>query len=111
MTNESIDQILDHEFSHDFTEKMQNRMVFSFYKYGAIKDGFPDKLDALASLKARLERYVITGNTEYLVDAANFAMIEFMLPKHKNAHFEAKDSHDSPGRVTVDGVTTDKPNL
>ena len=54
--------------------------------------------DAVRSLLARLDKYAQTGNTEYLMDAANFAMIEFMHPKHPDAHFEATDSKGSPGR-------------
>lgn len=52
-----------------------------------------------ASLKERLELYEKTGNLEHLVDVSNFAMIEYMHPRHQNAHFEAQDSDKSPGVV------------
>lgn len=39
------------------------------------------------------------GNAEYLVDAANMLMIEFMHPAHPKAHYTATDSAGSPGRV------------
>jgi hypothetical protein len=90
------------EFSEDFVEKMRARMAMAFYKYGPIKDAYPHKVSALESLRQRLQRYEETGNTEWLVDAANFAMIEFMLPSHKNAHFRATDSRESPGRAAFD---------
>jgi hypothetical protein len=54
-------------------------------------------VDAIASLKKRLKKYEETGNTEWLVDIANFAMIEYMYPQHEQAHFRATDSHESPG--------------
>jgi hypothetical protein len=91
-------KILETEFSPDFVEKMQNRMVASFYKYGPLTEGFPDRVDAIGSLMQRLQKYADGGNTEFLVDVANFAMIEFMRPRHPSAHFRATDSDESPGR-------------
>ena len=90
------------EFSPDFVEKMENAMGLSFYKYGPVKEAYPDKIDAVESLQVRLERYAKTGNTEFLVDVANFAMIEFMLPRHPEAHFKVQDSQASPGRVDAE---------
>lgn len=90
------------EFSADFVEKMRSRMEMSYFKYGAVRDAYPHKVNALECLRARLERYEATGNTEWLVDAANFAMIEFMCPSHKRAHFRATDSGESPGRSAYD---------
>lgn len=37
------------------------------------------------------------------MDVANFAMIEFMLPRHPDAHYRPTDSHESPGRTRTDG--------
>jgi hypothetical protein len=90
------------EFSESFVEKMKARMAMSFHKYGPIRDAYPHKVSALESLRKRLERYEETGNTEWLVDAANFAMIEFMLPSHRSAHFRPTDSSESPGRAAYD---------
>ena len=73
-------------------------MEMSYSKYGPLAAAFPDKVNALHSLLDRLRKYELTGNTEYLVDAANFAMIEFTRPSYKEAHFEATDSSGSPGR-------------
>ena len=93
-----IEKILGTEFSESFVQGMRDRMVVSFYKYGAVADGFPHKVNAITSLTDRLRKYAETGNTEFLIDAANFAMIEFMLPAHPNAFFEPTDSDQSPGR-------------
>lgn len=91
------------EFSDVFVQRMRNCMSVSFFKYGPVAAAYPEKVDALESLQMRLERYVDTGNTEFLVDAANFAMIEFMHPRHPNAFYKATDSKESPGRATADG--------
>lgn len=96
-----IEGILRTEFSEDFTTGMKNRMLVSFHKYGPVKQGYPHRVDAIESLRLRLQKYQETGNTEYLMDVANFAMIEFMLPRHPNAYFKAEDSDKSPGRIGI----------
>jgi hypothetical protein len=98
------------EFSNKFIEYMRNRMLISFYKYGRISEVYPHKVDAISSLKQRLKKYAETGNTEFLVDAANFAMIEFMYPGHAEAHFEGTDASASPGRTTQGGQVTKQAN-
>lgn len=95
-----LDTILKTEFSEDFTEKMKNRMITSYYKYGKVADNYGNQnVNAIKSLEKRIQKYKETGNTEWLVDAANFAMIEFMYSQHENAHFQATDSDKSPGLV------------
>jgi len=109
--NKKMHKILKTEFSPDFVTHMQQAMTVSFYKYGPITDGFPHKVDAIGSLMERLRMYTKTGNTEWLIDAANFAMIEFMLPRHPHAHFEGTDDNASPGRRAVkSGLLDDREN-
>jgi hypothetical protein len=91
------------EYDVTFLQGMIDRMAVSFHKYGAVADGYPDRVDAMASLKMRLDSYTETGNTEFLMDVANFAMIEFMRPRHPEAHFRPTDSDESPGRMTTSG--------
>jgi hypothetical protein len=97
------------QYDEKFFEYMRNRMKVSFYKYGDIRDAYPHKVDALANMWERVKKYKETGNTEWLVDAANFLMIEFMLPSIPGAEFRATDSNESPGR-RVDGEMTAKDN-
>lgn len=103
-----ISEVLKTEFSEKFLDGMRNRMVVSFYKYGFIADAFPSKVQAIASLQDRLRKYAETGNTEWLIDAANFAMIEFMHPTHPDAHFAGTDDDASPGRVSATSGRRDK---
>lgn len=86
-------------FSKDFLQGMLNRMGVSQHKYGTPRDSYPHKVDAVACLKERLAKYEEDGNTEWLMDVANFAMIEFMFPAHSEAHFTPQDSDTSPGLV------------
>lgn len=85
------------EFCEPFVQGMRARMAVSFHKYGLVADA--TATDKIASLRKRLEKYEETGNTEWLMDAANFAMMEFMQPGREDAHFRATDSDESPGRV------------
>lgn len=96
-----IGDILKTEFSSTFVEGMQNRMIVSFHKYGFVKDA-AGKTDFIKSLQKRLDKYAEDGNTEWLMDVGNFAMIEFMFPAHPKAHFRATDSHESPGCFVPD---------
>jgi len=121
------------EFSDPFIQGMFDRMAVSYFKYGKVAVGYPEKVDAVASLVARLVRYVGTervttavavavrslgaklevggdGNTEWLMDVANFAMIEYMRPRHTKAHFKGTDG-DTQGRLTTRGINTSKHNL
>lgn len=93
-----IGSVPDTEFDLTFMQGMYDRMAASYAKYGAVAEAYPSRVDAIESLKIRLRKYEDTGNTEWLMDVANFAMIEFMRPRHKDAHFRATDSRESPGR-------------
>jgi len=91
---------LAQEYSERFDELRKNRMHMSFYKYGPAavnyKKGYSK---AIPSLENCLKKYNETANTEYLVDAANYAMLEFMYPQHEKAHFRATSSDESAGIV------------
>jgi hypothetical protein len=106
-----IEAVLKTQVSDTFLAGMVARMEMSYFKYGDVKEAYPEKIDALASLQQRLRKYEDTGNTEFLMDVANFAMIEFMFPRKAGAFFQATDSDQSPGRTTTLGVETDRPNI
>lgn len=92
--------ILKTEYNEKFDELRKNRVVTSFHKYGPIAINYEKGLtDGIGCLKLCLDKYEKTGNTEYLVDAANYAMFEYMYPQHKNAHFRPTDSNESAGKV------------
>ena len=88
------------EVSVEFMRGMASRMATSMEKYGKVSDS---QIDGVACALTRIKKYQETCNTEYLMDAANFCMIEFMKPNTTNAHFRATDSAESPGRTGKDG--------
>lgn len=90
------------EFDPEFTERMCRAMMVSFYKYGKVRDAYPEKFDAMSDIRTRAASYRSSGNLWFLVDVANFAMIEAMHPRHKDAHWGPNDADSSPGRVATD---------
>lgn len=96
------EQILRRDYSTEFDTLRQNSMLQSHYKYGWMSDTYPELADAFGSLEKRVDLYRQTGNADWLVDIANFAMIEFMHPKHHKHHFRRTGSEESPG---LDGVS------
>ena len=90
----NIEQILKTEYSEKFDEIRKNMMVVSYYKYGAMRENY-DKfkcMDALGNIEKRIAKYKETGNTEFLADVANFAMIEFMYPSISGAKYIPTDN-------------------
>lgn len=78
---------------------MVNRMVHSYYKHPYLSARFPDSVDAIGCVNARINHYHKTGNTEMLIDAANYCIIEYALPHHPDAHFKALEPQESPDTV------------
>ena len=111
LTKSEVESVLKTQVSEQFLSGMVARMEMSYFKYGDVAEAYPHKIDALASLDQRLKKYQDTGNTEFLIDAANFCMIEFMFPRKEGAFFQATDSDQSPGRTTTLGIETDRPNI
>lgn len=90
------------EYSDRFDQLRRNRVEVSYYKYGPSRANFATgNVQALPTMEKCIEKYNATGNTEYLLDAANYLMFEFMYPQHKKAHFKATDSKDSAGIVGI----------
>lgn len=88
------------EYSVEFDTLRKNRVAVSFHKYGSAARNFGGGLvKALPTMELCVAKYNETGNTEYLLDAANYLMFEFMYPQHPKKHFRATDSGESAGIV------------
>lgn len=98
------------EYNSFFMQGMLDRMAMSYHKYGPVSKGFPEHVDAVQSALQRLREYARTKNTEFLIDAANFMMIEFMHPRIPEAKFISTDDSASPGRIKIGGGPTKKNN-
>lgn len=94
---ETRDEIMKRSFSEEFITKMRRAIEMSHYKYGWPSDTYPELAQAVKCIRERFEKYEETHNLEYLVDIANFAMLEYMFPSFSDAKYEAQDSSASPG--------------
>lgn len=100
----------DTEFSKEFITLMENRVKVSQHKYGSAKDNFrlreelngKSLVNALGSMELCIHKYKTTRNKEFLIDAANYLMFEFMYPNIKGAYFKATESSESAG---IDGIS------
>ena len=95
--SETREQILQRSFSTGFINKMQNAIEMSHYKYGWASKTYPELAQAYKCIRERLDLYEKTHNKDYLVDVANFAMLEFMFPAFRDAAYHPTDSDGSPG--------------
>lgn len=86
-----------------FLQAMMNRMGVSYHKYGSFYTMFPNLKTGVDNASQRIEKYREDGNMEWLVDAANYLMMEFQAPSHPEAHFRATSSDESPGSIMRDG--------
>lgn len=91
------DEILQRDFSECFIVMMKNAIETSYYKYGNASKTYPELAQAYKCIQERFDLYVKTHNKEYLVDIANFAMLEFMYPSFEDSRYIPTDSDKSPG--------------
>lgn len=90
---------LEREYSTEFDKLRKSRVEVSYFKYGPARDNFGSgRVDAIGSLELCLEKFKKTGNTEYLLDVANYAMFRYMYPL-PGEYFKATDSSESAGTV------------
>lgn len=89
------------EFDPSFVVRMVQAMMVSYHKYGRVADAYPLKFKAVSDIMARRTKYLETSNKHFLVDAANFAMIEAMHPERAGSAYLGNDAADSPGRTSA----------
>lgn len=89
-----LTKILQTEYSERFDTIRKQMMCMSYFKYGPMRENYEKFkcMDALGNIEKRLQKYRETGNTEFLADVANFAMIEFMYPSIDGAQYTPTDS-------------------
>lgn len=87
------------DYSEEFDRLRRNRVAVSYYKYGPAAKNFGEgRVDAVATLELCLEAFKKDGNTEHMVDIANYAMFRWMYPMPGEV-FKATDSDGAVGTV------------
>jgi hypothetical protein len=90
------------QVSKEFLQGMLDHMIVGFHNYGHTHRTH-NKADSIKCLCLRLKKYRETHNTEFLMDAANFCMMEFMVPKDPRAFYAPTTKKESPGAILQDG--------
>lgn len=91
--------LLSTEYSEKFDKLRKNRVEVSFYKYGSARDNFgAGRVDAIKTAELCIDAFKKDGNTEHLVDAANYLMFRYMYPLPGEC-FKATSSSESVGTV------------
>ena len=107
MMNNDFD--IKKEYSDEVDKMRKNRVEVSFYKYGPAKINFGEGLvKAKNSAEMCIEKYEKTKNREYLLDAMNYLMFEFMYPQVPGAYFRATDSKESAGIVGISAAEMER---
>lgn len=93
------DDILSKEYSAYFDHLRKLAVETSYFKYGPARDNFGGgRVDAIKTAELCLEAFKKDGNTEHLIDVANYCMFRFMYPM-PGEDFKHTDSDKSVGTV------------
>lgn len=83
------------EWSSNFETLMRNRLIMGALRYSTFqeirtkpKGGHWRFKETLTKM---IESYEQTGNSEFLVDAANYCLLAFEFDPHPTKHFYAQD--------------------
>ena len=93
---------MSEEYSERFDKIRKNAVELSYYKYGPVRKNYREgNIQAIPSCLRAIDKYKETGNTEYLCDAANYLMFEFMFPQIKGARYIPTSEAESSGIVGI----------
>jgi hypothetical protein len=87
-TMPSIDELRRTEWSYEFEQLMRNRMVMGALRFDRIGHGDRDYVQLA---EQAMSRYNKTDNAEFLVDAANYCLLEFVNDSNPRKHFTPVD--------------------
>lgn len=82
-----------------FVRGMIDRILMSAPKYGKITPEVVKGRDWMKSIQLRLDKFGEDGNTEWLMDVANFMVMMSTFPCHPQWHFRSTTSEESPGII------------
>ena len=88
----TLEEMRKENVDDTFMEKMANAMIMSAFKYGKVNE-YASKV-ALDKMQLEMRMFMEDGNTEHMVNIANYAMIRYMFPKEGEG-YKGTDSDKS----------------
>lgn len=88
----TLEEIKEMNVDNTFIEHMVNAMVMSAFKYGDVKE-VCGKV-AIEKMNKEIEMFMEDGNTEHMVNVANYAMLRYMFPQERES-YHGTDSNKS----------------
>ena len=96
-----MSEILRSEYSDQFDKERKYRVEMSYHKYGPAINNFGEgRVDAIKTAELCLDAFRKDGNTEHLIDAANYLMFRYMYPM-PGEYFKSTDSSGSVGTIGI----------
>jgi len=87
------------QWSSEFEQFQRNRLIFGAHRYGM--EFGNASYDYVGALRTRLREYEETGNLEFLVDVANYAMLEFVVGRRRGKEMRPVDGGTHCGKKNV----------
>jgi hypothetical protein len=95
----ALDELRETEWVPEFEALMRNRCMVGAARYELMAEKEKCyEYDCADGAITRIKKFIATGNTENLVDAANLCMIEYQFSNHPNKHFKSEDDGDHTAR-------------
>ena len=88
----TLEEMRKENVDDTFIEHMTNAMMMSAFKYGKVNEYASNV--ALDKMQKELQMFMEDGNTEHMVNIANYAMIRYMFPKEGEC-YKSTDSDKS----------------
>lgn len=88
----TLEEIKKMNVDDTFIEHMVNAMCMSAFKYGDVKE-VCGKV-AIEKMNKEIEMFMEDGNTEHMVNVANYAMLRYMFPQ-EGERYIGTDSNKS----------------
>lgn len=80
----TLEEMKKENVDDTFIQHMVNAMIMSAFKYGKVNE-YASKV-ALNKMQQELCMFMEDGNTEHMVNIANYAMIRYMFPEEGEAY-------------------------
>jgi hypothetical protein len=81
----------DNQKYADALQQLVNRMSSLEHAQGPFEELYPIPHRAWQQINDRVELYLKTGDTQFLLDAANFALMEYLRPSIPSAFMRTQE--------------------